>query len=139
MTTLQASTHIYILGFSDGVVKVGRSRVVSHRITNLITEASYRGAEVVARWSREIANADVVESRLIGQAHQLFAHAWGREYFIADFYEFLAMATRYLTLEDIRGGEVDLSELPTSLRIRLEGLTERSARRLSSLPTERTP
>lgn len=45
-------THVYILGFSDGLVKVGRTSNPKLRIRQHATKARHRGAVVTGQWVR---------------------------------------------------------------------------------------
>lgn len=87
-------THIYIVGYSDGIVKVGRTGNLHDRFLTLTSEARRRGATIDRKWAAAHPNPRHAEShlRLVGTG--FFRRATGAEYFVADFDTFLATVYR---------------------------------------------
>lgn len=83
------ATHIYILDYNDGVIKVGRTSNVPQRLATLRSEGRQRGAEIRGRWIRRDENARIGEwyLRMLGLARM--ERAWGTEYFYGDFAQFV--------------------------------------------------
>lgn len=99
------ATHVYILGYSDGIVKVGRTANYGQRFGSLRSEGRRRGAEIVAQWVRPSANAAYTEwfLRLLGRKH--LTKAWGDEYFRGDhtaFVEAVVSTLSFWGVEDFR-------------------------------------
>jgi hypothetical protein len=84
-------THIYVLGFSDGILKVGRTSNPHQRMILLRHEAKKRGATITNQWVTEFANAIRGEHYLIRVGAEHFPQAWGKEYFCAGFDEYLTV------------------------------------------------
>lgn len=109
-------THVYVAGFSDGVVKVGRSATPARRLQTLGSQAILRGATLT--------NTRVWEAEDGAHAESLMRHAcymselpraWGAEYFRIEFPAFIEFLTttldRWGNLEDL-GVVVDITPAP---------------------------
>src|SRR5690606_14952383 len=86
-------THIYVIGYSDGVVKVGRTSNPRSRMTTLRSEASRAGRGISSSLFWAVPNAAQSEwhLRLVGRG---FFKPVSAEYFEADFDEFVATVMR---------------------------------------------
>lgn len=85
-----SSTHVYILGFSDGVVKIGRTGNPDRRFSALKLEAEKRGASLIGSWLRATTTPARSEDALRAIGRMSYEFEQGREYFRASFNEFLA-------------------------------------------------
>lgn len=84
------ATHVYVLGFSNGTVKVGRTSNLRRRMYAHQTWARRNGTAITDQWSRRTNDANYVEwvMRFLG----LFSFPrpeGSTERFEADFSEFL--------------------------------------------------
>jgi predicted GIY-YIG superfamily endonuclease len=91
MPEIPTAHHLYVVEFTDGVVKVGRTSRLRQRINQHTTDASDRGAERARSWaSHDHTYEDALEGEqtLINFCREQWRAAWGREYFAgADFDE----------------------------------------------------
>lgn len=90
MDDTSAHAHrLYVIEFSDNVVKVGRTKNLMQRLRHHASDARDRGARTTRRWATcEHAYDRVLadERRLIGFCAERWPLAWGAEYFAgADF------------------------------------------------------
>lgn len=91
-------THVYMLGYSDGIVKIGRTSNFKQRRRALSAEGHRREADITRQWVRRSGDARRTEwyLRMLGYAH--FERPWGTEYFRADYAEFVDVMEKVLTL-----------------------------------------
>lgn len=79
--------YLYVIAFSDKVVKVGRTTNAQVRFSTHAYAAMMRGAEVARDWISptgcEYGLADSNERQLIAYCKDRWPIAWGREYFAA--------------------------------------------------------
>lgn len=86
-----AATHIYMLGFSDGIVKVGRTSNPTTRFRSLRAEGRRRGAEIEHEWLHVHEDARFAEWYLRMIGFNFSKRAWGTEYFRAAFPGFVRL------------------------------------------------
>lgn len=90
-------THVYIVKFSDGVIKVGRTANLHERFKSHRSVAKKRGATVSAAWSHDQGGSAVeAESRLKEYGQRMHPRAWGLEHFTGDFDDFVTGARAHL-------------------------------------------
>lgn len=89
-TAIQNPTHIYIVGFDNGIVKVGRTSDPHNRFITLASQHRKTGATITNRWVSEHPNPRQAEFHLRRIGRGFFTWAHGAEYFFADFDTFLA-------------------------------------------------
>lgn len=79
--------YLYVIAFSDDVVKVGRTNNIQVRFGTHAYAARMRGAQVARDWISptgcEYQLADSDERQLIAYCKDRWPIAWGREYFAA--------------------------------------------------------
>lgn len=85
------ATHIYMLGYSDGIVKVGRTSDPKRRFNTLQAEGRRRGAEIEHRWLRVHDDPRRAEWYLRFIGFTFSKRAWGTEYFRSDFPGFVRL------------------------------------------------
>jgi len=88
---MSAPTHVYIVAFSDRVVKIGMTGSPERRMRALAGQARNRGAEMTESLIVEHPDAPHMEQvmRWIGKYQSI--PAWGNEYFFADFEPFVQL------------------------------------------------
>lgn len=110
-------THIYVIGFSDGVVKVGRTSNLTTRLRMLKSDAGKRGATIERRWASAHPDARGAEFHLRVVGRGFFTRAWGGEYFTADFDEFMGcVETKFTDYRQPIGEVVDFDTLRPASR-----------------------
>lgn len=93
-----APTHVYIVGYSDGVVKVGRTSNPGQRNKALSSEGRRRGAHITHQWEKPATNPELAEFMLREFGRTRAEKAWGDEYFrYPDAAEFIERASIFLT------------------------------------------
>lgn len=93
--TASTSTHVYILGFSDGVVKIGRTGNPDRRFSALKLEAEKRGARLSGTWLRRTSTPARSEDALRAIGRLKYDFEQGREYFRAEFSDFIETVKKY--------------------------------------------
>lgn len=107
------STTIYFIGFSDGIVKVGRTSNFRTRFSGLRSEATKRSAYPTHSWSMEHGSARIAEHMLLRTARGMFGQPFGAEYFTAEFGPFVDAMIRAL---DERAGIPIIGAIRDSLQ-----------------------
>lgn len=74
-------TTVYVVDFSDEIVKVGVTSNMMHRLGWHSSAAKRRGVTINDFWSHKVDNAGRIEAELIAMAHQRGTIAWGAEFF----------------------------------------------------------
>jgi hypothetical protein len=83
-----APGHIYVIGFTSGVVKVGKTANPKHRLANHAMLATVHAVGVAHAWmSRRIFYVSAAERELIAFCARTGELAAGREYFRVQFSE----------------------------------------------------
>jgi len=90
--------HLYLVGFSTGIVKVGMTAQPRRRIRDHIHRAAPYGVDVLNVWlSNECDNCGKLEQRLLQSLKGRWFSPVGHEYFRVDFAEAVATACRITT------------------------------------------
>ena len=86
-------THVYVLGFNDSVIKVGRTSNPDRRRLQHANHALIRRATINNEWLLEVPNAKEAEFWLKVLGHQHLEALMG-EYFSGDFDTFMAVVIK---------------------------------------------
>lgn len=80
------ASHIYVVGFSGHIVKVGRTSNPRRRMQSLASHAkTERSATLTDQFIAKHENADLAECGMKWVAGRYFERAWGQEYFHGEF------------------------------------------------------
>lgn len=107
-----AGEYLYVVQFSSGTVKVGRTRSPASRLKKHAATARGHGITVLAQWiSQEVANAPELERELIAHCSRHFTPLNTGEFFAdAPIAEVLAFVA---TLEGATGGRLRMTQAAT--------------------------
>lgn len=83
------ATHIYVAGFSDDIIKVGRTANPSMRLYQHHLGARHRDEALSNWWVQPHDNANEAERALREVGKSYFSRAWGNEYYVAAFTDFM--------------------------------------------------
>jgi hypothetical protein len=109
--------YVYVLGFSDGTVKVGRTSDPQQRISRHKYDASMRSATLEHSWVGRTSIPLQAELALIRIGRSSFPKAWGSEYFRASFDDFMAAINRLMHrhMIHVEGRSCEASPFPRQI------------------------
>jgi hypothetical protein len=89
--------HVYVIEFSDGTVKVGKSARPKARVNQHASTAACFGITIIRQWiSNEHVGCDSTERRMIESLRAEFASRNGGEFFVDGFDTALDVATQLI-------------------------------------------